>query len=135
MPVNIISSHLCLHEIANPLLMEAAFANIIGADMNAVGYKFEFNDLQEALKHILQGETRDILNQELFELKGSYSDVGLSFKALSKLSQIDRLMRIYNSIPNQEFNGTNNSFEKLQDLYQVFNQTYLGMIHYSPEPF
>ena len=26
----------CLHEIANPLLMEAAFANIIGADMNAV---------------------------------------------------------------------------------------------------
>ena len=78
--------------------MEAAFANIIGADMNAVGYKFEFNDLQEALKHILQGETRDILNQELFELKGSYSDVGLSFKALSKLSQIDRLMRIYNSI-------------------------------------
>ena len=69
MPVNIISSHLCLHEIANPLLMEAAFANIIGADMNAVGYKFEFNDLQEALKHILQGETRDILNQELFELK------------------------------------------------------------------
>lgn len=134
-PVNAISSHLCLHHVSNTLLMEAAFANIIGADLSKIGYNFTFKELSDALTFIVQEEIRDISDQELIHLDEPYKAVGKAFNMLNQLSQSERLQRIYNSIPDRDFNGTNNTVEKLTELYEVFNQTYLGMIHYKPEPF
>ncbi|MBO0929156.1 methyltransferase [Staphylococcus sp. 30400_3112M30941] len=136
-PINLISSHLCLHHVSNSLLMETAFASIIGADLAKTGYSFSFEELTQALSSLVQGESRDISDEELFSLEEDerYQNVGAAYRKLYELSQHERLKRIYQCIPEQNFNGTNNSFEKLVELYEVFNHTYLGMIHYMPETY
>lgn len=136
-PINLISSHLCLHHVSNSLLMETAFASIIGADLAKSGYSFSFEELTQSLSSLVQGEARDISDEELFSLEEDecYQNVGTAYRKLNELSQHERLKRIYNSIPEHNFNGTNNTFEKLVELYEVFNHTYLGMIHYIPETY
>ena len=136
-PINLISSHLCLHHVSNSLLMETAFASIIGADLVKSGYSFSFEELTQSLSSLVQGEVRDISDEELFSLEEDerYQNVGIAYRKLNELSQHERLKRIYNSIPEHNFNGTNNTFEKLVELYEVFNHTYLGMIHYIPETY
>ena len=134
-PVLTISSHLCLHRIENQMLLECAYGVILGADVYKAGYRGNPSIIRSALESILNGVNRNVSNEELCRLSGPYEELGTAFQNLSQYSHKERMQRIYDSIKNPDFNGTESTVSMLNILYNIFEHTYKAMIHYKPDFF
>lgn len=134
-PVLTISSHLCLHSIENQMLLECAYGVILGADVYKAGYRGDPNSIRSALESILNGVNRNVSDEELCQLSGPCAELGEAFQKLSGYSHEERMQKIYDSIENPDFNGTESTVSMLNILYRVFEHTYKAMIHYKPDFF
>ncbi|HGD5269466.1 MAG: condensation domain-containing protein [Peptostreptococcus sp.] len=128
----IISSHLCLHNIKNQLLMEYAYGEAIGLNMKKAGYQINDSLLKKALKDIIGDENRDIKNSELINLSGEYENIGKFFMQQINYSHEERLTKIFNSNSGDKFNGEDSTMSMLMILYDIFEHTFKGMMEYRP---
>lgn len=129
-----ISTHQCTHRISNELLCEVAYGCIFNADLRPMGANFELEDLSSALEHTLKGVNRDISDDELCNLNGTFAAVGKFFSEMAVMSPWARRKRIYRSI--QDFDATSEETRKMLDiLYDVFRHSLRGTIGYVPDPY
>lgn len=130
--VILISSHLCLHNIDNQLLIEYAYGNVLGADMGKIGINNSNNKLRNALFSITNEQGKNIENGDLINLNEEFAQYGKIFKNLSELNHGQRLNLIYNCMGNKNFNGEESTIAMLNILYNVFEHSFKGMINYYP---
>lgn len=128
-----IDSHLCLHKIENKLLMEFAYGQSMGIDMDKTIYAIPQARLREALEQILQGQHRDVKKSELVRLSGDFDDLGQIFAELADYSQEERMKKLFHSIENPVFNGQESTLAMLRVLYDIYELSFKGMMHYMPD--
>lgn len=127
-----ISSSLCGHNYDNELLLERAFGLSIGADIEKAGYLGSNDLLQKALEtYKEENGDKGISIGDLCALHGEYEILGMSFRKLNKLSQEERLKKIYENVSGDEkIDADNVSMFKM--LFLLFRHSFKGIMHYEP---
>lgn len=128
--VVMISSELATHMVSNQMLMEIAYGAAIGLDMSKTGFDLNIDEMKEALEGILNGENRNIKNSELMRLSGNYQKYADLFMDLGDQTHEERLKYIFDSAGGDKFNGNESTFAMFKLLYNIFEHTFKGMMHY-----
>ena len=128
--VNAISTSLPTHKIDNEVLMERAFARMLGVDLSKIGYVDDDDLLREALKELILAD-KLVTDESLCNLSGKYEELGKLFKKLLSTTHEERLKKIFESVETVEDKGS--SIKMLNIIYKIFNHTFKGVMEYRPD--
>ena len=125
--LNVISSSGFPWQVEEPLLLERAFARLVGADLGVCGHWTLEPLLEKALHHLLK--KGQIATGELTTLQGEFTSLAQHYQQLSLIAPHERLSRIASALPG------NMQIGALDGLFRLFHHVLQAIHHYQPLPY
>ncbi|MGI5286410.1 amino acid adenylation domain-containing protein [Nonomuraea polychroma] len=129
--LTVISSYRVPYEVEDDLVIEYAFARVLGADLAALGYPADDGLMAAAMETAVAGTGR-LPGGAIAALNDRFTELAADFRRLGERPQAERLAAIVASMPSGQF-PVDPGY--LDTMYQVFRHNLRAIARFRPDPY
>ncbi|WP_188186662.1 non-ribosomal peptide synthetase [Nonomuraea sp. SYSU D8015] len=129
--LTVISSYRVPYEVDDDLVIEYAFARVLGADLAALGYPADDQVMAAAMETAIAGTGR-LPEGGIAALNDRFTDLAAAFRRMGERPQAERLAAIVAAMPSGRF-PVDQGY--LDTMYQVFRHNLRAIARFRPDPY
>ncbi|TMR24783.1 amino acid adenylation domain-containing protein [Nonomuraea turkmeniaca] len=129
--LTVISSYRVPYEVEDDLVIEYAFARVLGADLAALGYPTDDRLMAAAMETAVAGTGR-LPDGAIAALNDRFADLAAGFRRLGERRRSERLAAIVAAMPAGRF-PVDEGY--LETMYQVFRHNLRAIARFRPDPY
>lgn len=132
--VTTIDTMICKKMILNNFLLERAFAQLIGANINKAGHSVSDEEVRKSLLYLSKNYNLKLMQRDdlFLESIDKFKNVKECYVEFSTLDENERFNRMLNSIENEKLNEIN-TLSNIKQRFNIFSQSFEAAMLYEPE--